>query len=184
MALMVLCYVWLCLVVQVVLCAQQNAAGRRPTSVMAAKIFGVAIPTAIGGILFERGVLTKLLPTLFEASTVAGLPKAFGLTLGALTASGFWLTLYGFSVGAARNKYMELAKKDGEKDCEERYSLPNLYVDGNTKNSKAFNCVQRSHQQAFETLPQLYAFTLTAGLCFPVTAAAVDASAAAVDLDA
>ena len=32
------------------------------------------------------------------------------------------------------------------------YSLPNLYVDGDTKHSKAFNCIQRSHQQIFETL--------------------------------
>ena len=66
---------------------------------------------------------------------------------------------------------MALAKKDGEKDVETRYALPNLYVDGNTKHARAFNCVQRSHQQAFETLPQLYVFTLIATLLFPVTAA-------------
>jgi len=91
-----------------------------------------------------------------------------------LVASGacFWLTIYGFSVGAARTKFMELAKKDGEKDCEARYALPNLYVDGNSKHARAFNCVQRSHQQAFETLPQLLFFTAAAAAAFPLAAAA------------
>ena len=80
--------------------------------------------------------------------------------------------MHGFSVGSARTKYMELARKDGEKDAEGRYSLPNLYVDGNTKHARAFNAVQRSHQQAFETLPQLLFFTLVATAAFPLAAAA------------
>ena len=57
--------------------------------------------------------------------------------------------MQGMKVGMARRKYIEQATKDGEQNVEERYSLPNLYVDGNTKNSKAFNCVQRAHQQVF-----------------------------------
>eukprot|EP00729_Bicosta_minor_P021836 gene21836-8905_t len=65
--------------------------------------------------------------------------------------------------------YKAKAEKDGEENCEARYSLPNLYVAGSTKHSKAFNCWQRSHQQALETLPQVYATTLFAGLAFPVT---------------
>ena len=140
---------------------------------MAAKIFGTAIPTAILGAYLERNVLPKLIPALFQPSSIAGLSRAFGLAVGALTVSGFWLTMYGFGVGAARKKYAELAKKDGEKNAEERYALPNLYVDGGSKHAKAFNCVQRSHQQAFETLPQFYVFTLTAALVFPVAAAVI-----------
>ena len=53
-----------------------------------------------------------------------------------------------------------------------RYALPNLYVDGNSAHARAFNCVQRSHQQAFETLPQLLFFTATASLAYPLAAAA------------
>ena len=45
------------------------------------------------------------------------------------------------------------------------------YVDGNTKHARAFNCVQRSHQQAFETLPQFLLFTFAAALVFPITSA-------------
>ena len=53
-------------------------------------------------------------------------------------------------------------------------SLPFLlqYVDGNTKWARAFNCVQRSHQQAFETLPQFLFFTFAASLVFPIASAA------------
>ena len=50
--------------------------------------------------------------------------------------------------------------------------LPNLYVDGGSKHARAFNCVQRSHQQAFETLPQLLFMTAVATVAFPLTAAA------------
>lgn len=35
----------------------------------------------------------------------------------------------------------------------------------------AFNCIQRGHQQSFETLPMFLALLLIVGLRFPVTAA-------------
>ena len=117
-------------------------------------------------------MLPSIIPALFKASGIAGLPRAAGITMLVASGSAFWLTLYGFSVGAARTKYAELAKKDGEKDTETRYALPNLYVDGNSKHARAFNCVQRSHQQAFETLPQLFLFTSAAATCYPLAAAA------------
>jgi len=109
-------------------------------------------------------------PALFAASSVAGLTKAAGIPALVTVGSLLWYTLYGFSVGAARAKYIALAKKDGEKDVEARYSYPNLYVDGNTPHAKAFNCVQRSHQQALETLTQMAVFTAVASAVFPVAA--------------
>jgi hypothetical protein len=45
-------------------------------------------------------------------------------------------------------------------------------VDGGSKHARAFNCVQRSHQQAFETLPQLLFMTAVVALVYPLTAAA------------
>ena len=168
---------------------------------------------ALAGSYFEKRVLPDMLPALFEPSTVMpALPRAFAGVVLVSVLSGFWITLYGLSVGSKRKAsvfvcrrvrgvcsrartcvtrshalsatsnsslpyqitstpqiYKAKAEKDGEENCEARYSLPNLYVAGSTKHSKAFNCWQRSHQQALETLPQVYATTLFAGLAFPVT---------------
>ena len=41
-----------------------------------------------------------------------------------LIGTGFWTLTHGFKVGKARTKYAELAKKDGEKDVDERFMLP------------------------------------------------------------
>ena len=141
---------------------------------MAAKIFGTAIPSALGFAYLEKAVLPSLLPSLFTPSSLLGgvVSKACGVPLLLTCGACFWLTLHGFSVGSARTKYMELARKDGEKDVDNRYALPNLYVDGNSIHARAFNCVQRSHQQAFETLPQLLFFTATASAAYPLAAAA------------
>jgi glutathione S-transferase len=69
---------------------------------MATKIFAVAIPASIIGVRLERTILPSLVPALFEPSAIAALPKAFGVPMLLLVASAFWLTLYGFEVGAAR----------------------------------------------------------------------------------
>ena len=141
---------------------------------MAARVFGVAIPSALGFVYLESTVLPALIPWLFEASPLlsGAVPRAAGVPLLLLCAACLWLTMHGFSVGAARAVYMELARKDGEKDVDNRFSLPNLYVEGGSKHARAFNCVQRSHQQAFETLPQLIFFTLVAAAAWPLAAAA------------
>merc|ERR1712232_769744 len=55
-------------------------------------------------------------------------------------------------------------------DVQERYALPNLYAQGISKNAKAFNCVQRSHQQILETFTGYVCTVLFTGLEFPVTA--------------
>jgi len=66
---------------------------------------------------------------------------------------------------------MELAKKDGETDVEARYGLPNLYAQGTSKHAKAFNCEQRSHQQIFETFPQVCLLAMVGAVHYPITAA-------------
>ncbi|EED88537.1 predicted protein [Thalassiosira pseudonana CCMP1335] len=88
-----------------------------------------------------------------------------------LLGSGFWALSHGFTVGQARTKYAELARKDGEKDVDERYLLPNLYAQGTSKNVKAFNCVQRSHQHIFETFTTVVVGGLAGAVTFPVCTA-------------
>jgi hypothetical protein len=115
---------------------------------------------------------TKYATSLDFGTGSLGLPKLFGVTPTILTGVSFWALLHGFSVvGKSRSKYMALAKKDGEKDVEERYDLPNLYAQGTSKHAKAFNCAQRSHQQIFETFPQMCMVSMISAVHYPITAA-------------
>ncbi|KAL3823460.1 hypothetical protein ACHAXA_010220 [Cyclostephanos tholiformis] len=101
------------------------------------------------------------------------LVSAHGSQLAAVTpavliGTGFWALMHGFEVGKARTKYAELARKDGESDVDERYSLPNLYAQGTSKHVKAFNCVQRSHQHIFETYTAAVVSALAGAVAFPI----------------
>jgi MAPEG family len=138
-----------------------------------AKIYVTGIVLALGGTYLEKTQLPGLVPWLFETgSTVGGvaLPRAFGLFVAILTTYSFWVVAYGMSVGGKRKSFMEKARKDGEENVDARYSLPNLYVDGHTKHSMAFNKVQRSHQNILESITHLVVSALFSSLVFPVTA--------------
>ena len=116
---------------------------------------------AVGGSLLESHYAPK-----------SGCRSSFyGVTPLLLIGTGFWSVVHGMKVGAARTKYIELAKKDGEKDVDERYGLPNLYAQGTSKHVRAFNCIQRSHQHIFETFTQVCVAGLTAAQSYPLTAA-------------
>jgi hypothetical protein len=83
---------------------------------------------------------------------------------------------YYYTLGAARKKFREKAVKDGDKDAEDRFSYPNLYViplGPNDTNAKLFNCAQRGHQQALETYTQFALFSVMSGLRFPLATAFV-----------
>ena len=114
------------------------------------------------------GVLAEmnLAPALF-----ANKEGLFALTPLTLIGLGFFSLSHGLQVGKARADAMELAKKDGEKDVEERYNLPNLYAQGTSKHARAFNCIQRSHQHIFETYTAASIMGCTAALSFPLAAA-------------
>ena len=108
---------------------------------------------------------------IFAAPKDGSISPLFFATPTVLLGVGFFALAHGMKVGAARRKYTELAKKDGEKDAEERYGLPNLYVDGNSKHARAFNAVQRSHQHIFETLPSAMLGGLLGAYQFPIMTA-------------
>ena len=48
---------------------------------------------------------------------------------------------------------------------------PTLYAESSHKNAKAFNCVQRAHQQTLEWMAPVMVLTATTGMVFPITAA-------------
>jgi hypothetical protein len=106
-----------------------------------------------------------------QRSGPGGLSPLFAATPLILSLLGMFTLAHGMSVGGARTKYMEKAKKDGEKDVEERYGLPNLYAQGTSHNVRAFNCIQRSHQHIFETFTWACLTSTAAALSFPISAA-------------
>jgi glutathione S-transferase len=46
-----------------------------------------------------------------------------------------------------------------------------MYAEGNSDDANTFNCIQRSHQNALEYLPNVLALQICMGLKFPITAA-------------
>mmetsp|Transcript_10311 Transcript_10311/g.21779 ORF Transcript_10311/g.21779 Transcript_10311/m.21779 type:complete len:195 (-) Transcript_10311:232-816(-) len=111
-----------------------------------------------------------------ELTKGSSLISAHGSQIAAITpaiiiGTGFWTLSHGFKVGKARTKYAELAKKDGEKDVDERFMLPNLYAQGTSKHVRAFNCIQRSHQHIFETFTTAAVGGLAGALTFPICSA-------------
>lgn len=122
---------------------------------------------ALGGVFLE----TKFSPSS-ASSGQNGLPSFFAVTPAILIGAGFWITTFGMKVGKARNKAIEMAKKDGEKDVDERYDLPNLYAQGTSKHVRTFNCVQRAHQHIFEGFTQVSISAVAAAMSFPISAAA------------
>lgn len=134
------------------------------------------IPAGIAAMYVEHSVLPDFVaglpPTLL--SRLMTQPRSYGLVIIVnIIATGFFLAGLGMKVGKSRAMFRDKAIKDGEKDAEERFMLPNLYVEGNTPNAKKFNCVQRGHQQALETYPQFLALSLCGGYRFPLLTTAV-----------
>jgi glutathione S-transferase len=125
----------------------------------------------MSGNLFLKCGLFATTGMFVETKYVDNKENFFGVTPLLLIGTGFWATLHAFQVGKARTKYSELAKADGEPDVDERYGLPNLYAQGTSKHAKAFNCVQRSHQQIFEHFTQVCVAGLVGAVSFPITTA-------------
>ena len=115
-------------------------------------------------------VLAKHLPALFGPSPLLGnVPAAFGLViLINVVGSSFMMMYLSFIPGGARRKFMELAKKKGDRDAEARYSHPKLYAEGFSQEAKAFNCHQRAHQQALETYPNFVVCSIIGGIRHPL----------------
>jgi glutathione S-transferase len=137
--------------------------------IMAATLFTWGLP--IGTILMymEEHVIPTILQLALKTDSLWQNPKHYGLVIIVnAVGSGFTLIGLGMKVGKARTQCKEMAIRNGEKDVEYRYSLPNMYVDGNTEAAKKFNCVQRGHQQALETYPQFLCLSVLGGIRFPL----------------
>ncbi|CAB9517738.1 expressed unknown protein [Seminavis robusta] len=137
------------------------------------KRLGLPFALTLAGSYVERRLLTETsLAFLLEETPPLGVPRGLGLTTGLLVLTTFWLLFYGFLVvGRARTQCMELARKDGETEVEERYGLPNLYAQGTSKHARTFNMVQRSHQGIMESFPGYILMSLISATNFPILTA-------------
>lgn len=112
------------------------------------------------------------LAPLYARDPGTGLEKAFFFVLlFNCVVSSVVLLVLGFRVSKARSECTEIAKSNKDPDAEARFSYPKLYAEGFSAEAKKFNCVQRGHQQALETLTGFIACSLIGGLVFPVSCA-------------
>lgn len=94
-----------------------------------------------GGLCWaERVLLAPALPALFAASPLVPIvSKLYGaVILVNGVGSSIMLMWLSFLPGAARKVFAEKAKKAGDPNAEERFSLPKLYAEGFTTEAKEF----------------------------------------------
>ena len=74
------------------------------------------------------------------------------------------------SVTAAALMTQYLAVKVALARREFKVPYPAMYAEGTNKDATQFNCIQRSHQNTLEYLPNVLALEMAMGLKFPVVA--------------
>ena len=68
-------------------------------------------------------------------------------------------------------QYLAVKVAFARRECSVPY--PAMYAEGSSEAAVRFNCVQRSHQNMLEYLPNVLALQMLMGLRFPITAAAM-----------
>ena len=118
----------------------------------------------------EEKILRANMADLYEkANGSVALPRMYGLVMASTAGVAIMLVGLGMKVGKARTRAIEKAKKDGDEQAEQRFSYPNMYAEGMSEVAREFNCIQRGHQNALESVPQILAMAAFGGLRFPVT---------------
>ena len=124
-----------------------------------------------GACYAERVLLAPVLPALFAPSPLLGglVSKLYGAVIGVNVVGSSCMMLWlSFIPGTARKRFMEKAKKAGDKDAEDRFGLPKLYAEGFSEEAKEFNCHQRAHQQALETYANFVICSVIGGIRQPL----------------
>jgi len=93
----------------------------------------------------------------YKPSSVAQLPRLYGAVIIVnLVVAGLTIIALGFKVSAARKNIAAKALANGDKDAEIRFNVPKMQAEGFSAEATLFNCIQRGHQQALETLPHFF----------------------------
>ena len=144
----------------------------------ACAFMGISAGLCWGESLLSARILAKYVPAIVAPSPMLGglVTKLYGcVVLVNMVGSSIMLMRLSFIPGSARKVYIEKAKAAGDKEAEERFSLPKMYAEGFSKEAKEFNCHQRAHQQALETYTNFVVCSLIGGIRHPLltTAAGV-----------
>jgi len=136
-----------------------------------ASMLGMYGLVCAGEHVLSARLLAPYLPALVAPSRLLGgaVSASYGLViLVNVVASSFMMMYLSFIPGGARRKFMEAAKKKGDRDAEARFSLPKLYAEGFSQEAKEFNCHQRAHQQALETYTNFVVCSIIGGVRQPL----------------
>ena len=144
----------------------------------AGAFMGISAGLCWGESLLSARILAKYVPAIVAPSPMLGglVSKLYGcVVMVNVVGSSIMLMRLSFIPGSARKVYIEKAKAAGDKEAEERFSLPKMYAEGFSKEAKEFNCHQRAHQQALETYTNFVVCSLIGGIRHPLltTAAGV-----------
>mmetsp|Transcript_15364 Transcript_15364/g.29730 ORF Transcript_15364/g.29730 Transcript_15364/m.29730 type:complete len:200 (-) Transcript_15364:73-672(-) len=139
-------------------------------SSVAIKLGGIL--AGCGGLAALEVVLTRRYSHtvgLLQPTTMSlAVPRLYGSVLLNAVGSAFVMLALSLKVGTSRKSFIEKAKKDGDENAEERFGYPKVYAEGFGKLAKEFNCIQRGHQHAMETYPQMLVCSLVGGLKHPI----------------
>jgi len=133
------------------------------------RLAGVAV--VIGGLIAGEQYLVSNVPAFEFLKETASLPipRLYGLVLLVnIIGMSFLMTGLSFKVGSARKAAITKAKKNGDQFAEARFSYPKMYAEGFSVEARVFNCIQRGHQHALETLPIFFALSLIGGVTCPL----------------
>lgn len=107
--------------------------------------------------MFEARVAFRDARLTSRTRQIMHIPSEYGWTLIAI-GGACAATIFGsIKVSLARRKF--------------GVEYPTLYAESSHKNAKAFNCVQRAHQQTLEWMAPVMCLTASTGLVFPLAAA-------------
>eukprot|EP01066_Platyproteum_vivax_P010880 Platyproteum_vivax@DN48_c0_g1_i1.p1 len=119
-----------------------------------------------------QALLKKHIPFLLSKAPGLGLPRLYSIVLLTNVVDTTMVVTYlGMKVASARKELQERAQAKGDTDAAARFSYPKLYAEGFSPEAQEFNCIQRGHQHALESLPSFLMCSLVAGFHYPVCTA-------------
>lgn len=109
--------------------------------------------------LQSRPQSRRLIPQRLQVRNAIPIPNEYGCVLGSVAVNALMTYYLAVKVALARKTY--------------NVKYPSMYAEGDSDDAKTFNCIQRSHQNTLEYLPNVLALQIVLGFFHPLAAAAL-----------